>query len=81
MRRELSEEQLIEVTELSKEQIEGFRKNGMPFSEQKEAFFYPTSAITWIVKNHLDIDILKKESSEDIVLRAMKKGFSLDEIQ
>jgi len=81
MRRELSEEQLIEVTELSREQIEEFRKNGMPFLEQKKAFFYPSSAITWIVKNHLDIDILKKESPKDIVLRAMKKGFSLDEIQ
>lgn len=73
MRREFSEEQLAEVTSFSLEEIEEFRKDGIPFIEQNGNFFYPSSAIDWILENH---KIFKVTDKGNTLLDAYQRGLN-----
>ena len=70
----LTEEQLTEITGITRDKLVNLRGQGLPFIEDKGAFFYlPQEALLWIVDNYISKD---KLNNHNVVTRAYKKGFN-----
>jgi len=71
----LTEEQLTEITSITRDEIATLRGQGLPFIKDKGAFFYPPeNTLSWIVDNY--ISSKDKLNNHNIVTRAYKKGFN-----